>query len=73
MAPEPNPTQSKRYRYEATITLIIAADGQDEAYRIQKSALNAVDSALLARGVVRAHSSILDLKHRPDLDGSLRG
>lgn len=55
------------YAYDATIHLRIWADGQDEAYRKQREAAERADD-----GSSTATTSMLSLRHRPDLDGSLR-
>lgn len=59
---------SGRYRYEATVTLVIAADSLDAAYRVQQAAARNAD---LIDGVIEARSPMMRLHHRPDLDGSL--
>jgi hypothetical protein len=61
-----------RYRYEATIKVILAADSQDEAYRMQQQIANDVVRPHTNERVVQVTASMLDLRHRPDLDGSLR-
>lgn len=60
--------ESAPYRYEATIRLTIGANGLDVAARIAKAAA----AAAQVDGVVSAVAPIVDLHHRPDLDGSLR-
>lgn len=61
-----------RYRYEASVTFILAANGLDEAYRMQTQIRDIVKRYTNER-VSDVRGSMLDLKHRPDLDGSLRG
>ena len=61
-----------RYRYEATIKAILAADGQDEAYRMLKQIADDVIRPHTNERVVEITASMLDLRHRPDLDRSLR-
>jgi hypothetical protein len=60
-----------RYRYEATITVVLAADGIDEAYRMQQQIAGIIEDHTNER-VEQVQASMLGLKHRPDLDGSLR-
>ncbi len=57
-----------RYRYEATVRVIIAADGLDKAWATARRLREVVGAQ---RGVVSARASMVDLHHRPDLDGSL--
>ena len=56
-----------RYAYEATIKLRIWADGQDDAYRKQREAAERADD-----GDTTATTSMMSLRHCPELDGSLR-
>ncbi len=56
------------YAYDCVVTLRIQASGLDTAWRAAKHA------AELANGAdgVEAHTSMLDLHHCPQRDGSLR-
>lgn len=73
MPPSHLESDEPRYRYEATIKLIIAADGLDAAYRVQQAAVNNLKAGATAVGapIKSVTGSMLDLKHRADLDGSL--
>jgi hypothetical protein len=57
------------YRYSAAIRVVLAADSQDEAYRMQQQIADIVRSYTNER-VVEITASMLDLHHRPDLDGT---
>lgn len=62
--PDSSVGQSERrgiYRYEATIRLVIYADGQDIAWR---AARDAAEAARVA-GVESADTSMIDLHYRP--------
>lgn len=63
-----------RYRYEAVIRIVIAANGLDEAHRVQQAAVANLKASATAVGapIKAASCSIMDLHHRPDLDGSLK-
>ena len=64
-----------RYRYEATVKLVIYADGQDIAWR---NAKDAARNAGLIVGVEDARASLMDLRYAPPeppvgADGQLIG
>ena len=60
-----------RYRYEAKITVVLAADGLHDAAWMQRQIADVVRDHTGER-VLEVHGSILDLKHRPDLTGGFR-
>ena len=62
---------AKPYRYEAKVSFILAAESLDEARDMQKQIVELVRRHTNER-VTRVSGSMLDLKHRADLDGSLR-
>lgn len=70
-ADEPDALSIGRYRYEAAVKVVVAADGLDEALRMQQQIADVVRQHTNER-VVDVTTSMLDLKHRPDLDGSLK-
>jgi beta-glucosidase-like glycosyl hydrolase len=61
-------SDSPAYRYEATIKLVIAADGQDLAWRIAKAAAKAAK----VEGVEDTWPPMLDLRYSPGLTGKAR-
>jgi hypothetical protein len=68
--PATNQRGEPRYRYEASVKFVLAADGLDEAYRMQQQIVGIV-ARHTNELVTKIVGSMLDLKHRPDLDGSL--
>lgn len=66
-------TDPDRYRYEATVRFVIAADGLDEAYRRQRQVADIILDHTRPEVILDVTASMLDLQHRPDLDNSLRG
>jgi hypothetical protein len=64
------PIRERTYVYDATIRVRLAAPSLDEAYRMQKQ-IGEVVRRYTNERVTDITASMLDLKHRPDLDGSL--
>lgn len=62
-------SDSPIYRYEATIKLVIAADGQDIAWRVAKDAAR---NAGLVEGVEQSVAPIVDLRYSPGETGKAR-
>lgn len=55
---------SRLYRYEATVDLVIYADGQDIAWNCARHVATIAEAV---EGVERATTSIMDLQYRPTM------
>jgi hypothetical protein len=66
---EQSDSHGEPYRYEAKVTLIIAEHGLDRAWSAARDAATTLEGR---EDVVHAQVSLMDLRHRPDLDNSLK-
>lgn len=66
---KPNDGHPEHYRYEVTVKVLIAANGLHEAWPRSNEIAQAIKDL---PHVVNARAPMSELRHRPDIDGSLR-